>query len=89
MIWMLYNNSLESETVTEPQTTEQVQTPATSTDARVQEPLVGTDSLEIVRAQRELGAFGYSATLPSATDNSTTISNDLLELTIDNKGVYF
>lgn len=88
LIWMLYNNSLESETVTEPQTTEQVQTPATSTDARVQEPLVGTDSLEIVRAQRELGAFGYSATLPSATDNSTTISNDLLELTIDNKGGY-
>ena len=88
LIWMLYNNSLESETVNEPQTTEQIQTPVASSPAVAEESEVSADSLELVRAQRELGAFGYSATLPSATDNSTTISNDLLELTIDNKGGY-
>src|SRR5690606_825952 len=88
LIWMLYNNSLESETVNEPQTTEQIQTPVASSPAVAEESEVSADSLELVKAQRELGAFGYSATLPSATDNSTTISNDLLELTIDNKGGY-
>lgn len=88
LIWMLYNNSLETETVTEPQTTEQIQSPVTGYPDVVEEAAISADSLELVRAQRELGAFGYSATLPSATDNSTTISNDLLELTIDNKGGY-
>lgn len=88
LIWMLYNNSLESETVNEPQTTENVQTPVTNSPVVAEESEVSADSLELLRAQRELGAFGYSATLPSATDNSTTISNDLLELTIDNKGGY-
>jgi len=88
LIWMLYNNSLENEPLTEPQTTEQVQTPVTNAPEFVEETEVSADSLELVRATRELGAFGYSATLPSATDNSTTISNDLLELTIDNKGGY-
>ena len=88
LIWMLYNNSLENEPLTEPQTTEQVQTPVTNPPEVVEETEVRADSLELVRATRELGAFGYSATLPSATDNSTTISNDLLELTIDNKGGY-
>ncbi len=88
LIWMLYNNSLETEPVTEPQTTEQIQAPITPPPAIAEETEVSPDSLELVRAQRELGAFGYSATLASATDNSTTISNGLLELTIDNKGGY-
>jgi YidC/Oxa1 family membrane protein insertase len=88
LIWMLYNNSLENEQLAEPQTTEQIQQPVTPPPAIVEEAEVSTDSLELIRAQSELGAFGYSATLPSATDNSTTISNGLLELTIDNKGGY-
>ncbi len=90
LIWMLYNNSLENEPVTEPQTTEQVQDPVTPPPAVAEEtePETDADSLEVVTAQKELGAFGYSATLPSATENSTTISNELLELTIDNKGGY-
>ncbi len=88
LIWMLYNNSLENEPVATPQTTDQVQAPVTPPPTITQETEVSTDSLDLVRAQNELGAFGYSATLPSATDNSTTISNGLLELTIDNKGGY-
>lgn len=88
LIWMLYNNSLENEPVATPQTTDQVQAPVTPPPTTTQETEISTDSLDLARAQNELGAFGYSATLPSATDNSTTISNGLLELTIDNKGGY-
>ncbi|CAN5341333.1 membrane protein insertase YidC [soil metagenome] len=88
LIWMLYNNSMENDPAQGPQPTEQVQRPVTPAPVAEVEEITNADSLAIARAQSELGAFGYSATLPSATDNSTTISNGLLELTIDNKGGY-
>ena len=44
------------------------------------------DSLAQVRLQESLGRFAYSATLPSANDDVTTISNDVLELKVSNKG---
>jgi len=91
LIWMLYNNSFENEQpgVTEQDNTEQVpETPATVPSQDQQQAAVTTDSIRMAQAQSQLGAFGYSATLPSATENSTTISNDVLELTIDNKGGY-
>ena len=44
------------------------------------------DSMAIVNAQNALGAFSYSATLPSAKSNETIIENDLLKITISNKG---
>ncbi|HET8752827.1 MAG TPA: membrane protein insertase YidC, partial [Salinimicrobium sp.] len=47
-----------------------------------------TDSAAAARAQSQLGAFGYSASLASASQGSTTIENEVLELTIDNKGGY-
>ncbi len=89
LIWMLYNNSFEGEPVTEDQTTEQVQ--ETPGNVKQQPQSIDTqipDSTAIARAQSELGAFGYSATLPSATNNTTTLSNGLLELKVDNKGGY-
>ncbi len=42
-----------------------------------------TDSLSLVMAQSQLGAFAYSATL---TDTETVLENDLLRLVISNKG---
>jgi YidC/Oxa1 family membrane protein insertase len=38
--------------------------------------------------QKTLGNFAYSATLPSAKAGMTTIENELVKLTIANKGGY-
>ena len=89
LIWMLYNNSFEGEPATEDQTTEQVEeTPVTKPQQAEIADAQSPDSLAVARAQSELGAFGYSATLPSATNNTTTLSNGLLELKVDNQGGY-
>lgn len=45
-----------------------------------------TDSLAKAQAQSRLGAFSYSSTLQSAKEHSTTIENEVLKITIDNKG---
>jgi YidC/Oxa1 family membrane protein insertase len=91
LIWMLYNNSFENDQskITKETTTEQTEENPVKT-APVQENMQGNlqDSTALANAQKELGAFGYSAALASAANASTTISNDVLELTIDNKGGY-
>lgn len=89
LIWMLYNNSFEDqpEEVTR-ETTEQVETTPTPAPDEETAGFTPQDSAAAARAQEQLGAFGFSAGLESATDASTTISNDVLELTIDNKGGY-
>lgn len=91
LIWMLYNNSFENDQseTTKETTTEQIEETPVKT-APVQENIQENpqDSTVLANAQKQLGAFGYSATLASATDASSTISNDVLELTIDNKGGY-
>ncbi|MFO7721020.1 MAG: membrane protein insertase YidC [Gillisia sp.] len=90
LIWMLYNNSLENEQdPNQPQTTEQVERTETTPAAQIEQtPGSLQDSTALAQAQKQLGSFGYSATLPSATNKTTTVSNDLLELNIDNKGGY-
>jgi YidC/Oxa1 family membrane protein insertase len=47
-----------------------------------------TDSLGLFNLQSRLGSFAYSGTLASATDASTVIENDVLSLTVSNKGGY-
>ncbi len=87
LIWMLYNNSFENQTpeVTE-DVIEQVETPAAAIPQ--ENEVVVQDSSALAAAQQKLGAFGYSATLPSAQKGTTTVSNDVLELTFENKGGY-
>ena len=93
LIWMLYTNSLgqpEEETNT-PATTEQVTSPANSNQQLANQnnsTAPATDSASIAQAQSRLGAFGYSATLASAEDNTTVIENDVLRLEVANKGGY-
>ena len=86
LIWMLYNDSSKQEVVpVEENTTEQI---INSPGVPI-EPTSGLqDSTALVQAQKQLGPFGYSAALPSATEDATTISNDVLELIVDNKGGY-
>ena len=46
------------------------------------------DSTQLAQLQKTLGNFSYSATLPSAKVGLTTIENELVKLTIANKGGY-
>jgi len=46
------------------------------------------DSLGLVNLQNRLGSFAYSGTLSSATDETTVIENEVLRLTVSNKGGY-
>jgi len=83
MLWWMYTNQptpeeLEAE---KNKKTEQVQEETitsnnTSTNSTV-EIVQATDSLSLVKAQTQLGAFAYSATLE---DKETVLENDLLKI---------
>ncbi len=47
-----------------------------------------SDTVKLQKLQGALGSFAYSATLPSAKESYTTIENDLVKLSIANKGGY-
>ena len=46
------------------------------------------DTTQLAQLEKSLGSFAYSATLPSAKAGVTTIENELVKLTIANKGGY-
>ena len=46
------------------------------------------DTVKIQKLSQALGSFAYSATLPSAKEDVTTIENELVSLKIANKGGY-
>ena len=46
------------------------------------------DSTQLVALQKTLGNFAYSATLPSAKNDFTTIENEVIKLKISNNGGY-
>lgn len=88
LIWMLYMNESAPEVVEE--TTDEVVVTPDETILNNPDPIVAqaSDSAAVAAAQSRLGAFGYSLTLPSATEQTTTVENDVLELTFENKGGY-
>lgn len=90
LIWMLYSNAPTPEELKEKQKKEQVEKQAkevkTVTSTVAAAPVA--DSTKNAAAQAQLGSFGYSATLPSATDVITEIKNEVLSLKISNKGGY-
>ncbi len=47
-----------------------------------------SDTVKIQKLQGALGSFAYSATLPTAKEGFTVIENDVVKLTIANKGGY-
>ena len=47
-----------------------------------------SDSIGIAKLQNILGSFAYSGTLPSAKNATTIIENEVLKLTVINKGGY-
>lgn len=92
LMWIMYQNqSSEQEVAAEKAKKEQVDA-AAKTPSTAQTPAVvdttKTDSTQLAKLKGTLGNFAYSATLPSAKNDFTTIENDLLSLKIANKGGY-
>ena len=101
LVYMLYLQSPTQEEIdAEKQKTEQVteeeksETKETETDKNLTEAAEEmmtaspNDSLALDRLKNRLGSFAYSGTLSSATEGNTIIENDVLELTVSNKGGY-
>ena len=92
LLWMLYANTPSAEEVKEKEKKEQVEKQAK--EAKPAKTVTATtvvtpaDATQTAATQAQLGSFGYSATLPSATDAVTEIKNEVLSLKISNKGGY-
>ena len=83
MLWYFNTNKPE---ITEEKTTQEVvETPVTNqNDTKAATPTFANDSLKQVALQNKLGAFALSAI--DGTEGTTTIENELVKLSIDNKG---
>jgi YidC/Oxa1 family membrane protein insertase len=93
-MWMMYNNrQTELKEQQEKAKTEkaakakEVASPSKEVAAAISDTTV-TDSLKIQKLQGALGSFAYSATLPSAKEDFTTLENEYIKLKIANKGGY-
>ncbi len=93
LIWYLYNNQPSPEELEERKAQEELvekQKQASEENQLVEtkkEAIVDLkDSTALVQYQNKIGAFGYSASLASATDAYTVFENEVLYLKINNKG---
>ena len=92
--WMMYQNKpSEAELAAEKAKKELVAKEAQAKAATVKPvetpaATVAGDSTQLAQLQKTLGGFAYSATLPSAKNDITTIENDYVLLKIANKGGY-
>ncbi|MGB5362868.1 MAG: membrane protein insertase YidC [Aureibaculum sp.] len=95
MMWYFYTNQPTPEELAK-QKTERIQDSIQSTQEQVQDNKIeeepgkaafeATDSISLLNAQSQLGAFSYSATLPSAKPNETILESDLFIIKVANKG---
>ncbi len=94
LIWMIYNQTSDTEAqLQEKEKQEQIdkakEQQLTETEgATVVKDTTVNDSVSVSQYKSSLGAFAYSATLPSAKEGVTEITNELLSLSIANKGGY-
>jgi YidC/Oxa1 family membrane protein insertase len=92
LLWMLYANTPTAEELKAKEKKELVEKQANEAkQAKTTTPtttVTPADSSQTAAAQAQLGSFGYSASLPSATDAVTEIKNEVLALKISNKGGY-
>lgn len=83
MLW--YFNTNKPEDIQEKTTPEVVETTVTTqNDTKIATPSFANDSIKQVALQNKLGAFAQSAI--NGTEGTTVIQNNLVKLTIDNKG---
>ncbi|WP_407704769.1 membrane protein insertase YidC [Tenacibaculum tangerinum] len=84
MLWWM-NTQKPEETPEKTTQTEQTTNATTDTQNNGSDTtVVVSDSLQQVALQNKLGAFAYAAS--TSKEGSTTLENDLVKLTIDNKG---
>ena len=91
MIWIMYQNKPTQAEIDKKAKQELVEKTKTADNkvVKVAETVVlPTDSVQVAKMKATLGSFAYSATLPSAKSEFTTIENELLILKIANKGGY-
>ena len=92
LVWIMYQNQPSEKELAEKARQEQLVKEAKIKDIKTQEVLVTksdstvNDSSQIAKLKGVLGSFAYSATLPTAKENFTTIENKLVILKIANKG---
>ena len=95
LVWVMYNSQQnQAKEQLEKAKQEQVQKQA---QPKVEKPkvvvadtskAVVSDSVQVAQLKSSLGAFAYSAALPSAKESYTTLENKLVRLKIANKGGY-
>src|SRR5687768_2482442 len=96
LAWMMFQNQpSEKELAEKKAKQEQIDKEAKNKDAATVQTAPAiiadstvADSAQLAKLKGSLGNFAYSATLPSAKNDFTTIQNDLLSLKIANKGGY-
>jgi YidC/Oxa1 family membrane protein insertase len=93
LIWIMYQNQPdEKQIAAEKAKKELVQKQQAETQkvktaiAAVAKDTTAADSTQLSALKATLGNFAYSATLPSAKESFTTIENELVKITIANKG---
>jgi YidC/Oxa1 family membrane protein insertase len=94
LLWMIYNQTSDREKLVNEKANkeqidkaEQKQIPEQKTASIAQDSTVN-DSVKIAALKGTMGAFAYSASLPSAKDTVTELKSKLLTLRISNKGGY-
>ncbi|MBY0487042.1 MAG: membrane protein insertase YidC [Flavobacteriaceae bacterium] len=93
IMWMMYNTRQnEAKELAEKAKQEKIdkqlkakQVAAKEVTAAIVDTTV-SDTVKLQKLQGALGSFAYSATLPTAKEGFTTIENDLIKITVANKG---
>ena len=95
LIWIMYQNQPSKESIAAEKAkkeqlakTENANKIVAAQAAVTPAALVAGDSTQMAQLQKTLGGFAYSATLPSAKNDFTTIENEVVKLKIANKGGY-
>jgi YidC/Oxa1 family membrane protein insertase len=95
LIWIMYQNQPSKESIAAEKAkkeqlakTENASKVVAAQAVAAPAVVVAGDSIQMVQLQKKLGGFAYSATLPSAKNDFTTIENEVVKLKIANKGGY-
>lgn len=91
LIWMMLNNiNKEKEAMANDLQKTEKQLENTAQSNKIEEAILEhteqNDSLNAIKLSESLGAFAYSGILPSAKGGVTELKNDVLTLSISNKG---
>ncbi|MFN7674978.1 membrane protein insertase YidC [Flavobacterium sp.] len=91
ILWMMYNNrenevKEQAKAKTEIAADKKAKAATTKEVANTIKDTTVADSDKVLKLQETLGSFAYSATLPSAKEDFTTIENEFIKLKIANKG---